>query len=128
MPLTQRALVFASRWFDGTTVRNTFEPLIADWQREWTRASIAILPVLFIWLRWGDLSRPRRKWYSPLPSGLATIAAIAAYLALWFVGVAVEIERVLPYSLGRWVPTFGLIALGLAARRRTARCSEMNAA
>ncbi len=30
-----RALAFASRWFDAATVRRTFEPLIADWQREW---------------------------------------------------------------------------------------------
>ncbi len=30
-----RALSFASRWFDPATVHRTFEPLIADWQREW---------------------------------------------------------------------------------------------
>lgn len=30
-----RALAFASRWFDPATVHRTFEPLIADWQREW---------------------------------------------------------------------------------------------
>ena len=86
-----------------------------------TRASLTILPVLFIWLRWGNLSRPRRKWYAPLPSSLATIAAIVAYLALWFVGVAVEIERLLPYSIGMWVPTLGLITIGLAARRTRVR-------
>lgn len=38
MALTSRALVFASRWFDEATVRRTFEPLIADWQREWLSA------------------------------------------------------------------------------------------
>jgi hypothetical protein len=38
MPLTNRALAFASRWFDAATVRGTFEPLIADWQREWQDA------------------------------------------------------------------------------------------
>ena len=39
MAITARALAFASRWFDEATVRRTFEPLIADWQREWQEAS-----------------------------------------------------------------------------------------
>jgi hypothetical protein len=30
-----RALAFASRWFQPALVHRTFEPLIADWQREW---------------------------------------------------------------------------------------------
>lgn len=30
-----QALNFAARWFDPQTVHRTFEPLIADWQREW---------------------------------------------------------------------------------------------
>ena len=38
MALTNRALAFVSRWFDAATVRRTFEPLIADWQREWQDA------------------------------------------------------------------------------------------
>ena len=38
MALTSRALAFASRWFDAATVQRTFEPLIADWQREWQDA------------------------------------------------------------------------------------------
>ena len=38
MATTTRALAFASRWFDDATVRRTFEPLIADWQREWQDA------------------------------------------------------------------------------------------
>ena len=39
MAITTRALAFASRWFDAATVHRTFEPLIADWQREWQDAS-----------------------------------------------------------------------------------------
>ena len=39
MAITNRALAFASRWFDEATVRRTFEPLIADWQRECQDAS-----------------------------------------------------------------------------------------
>ena len=38
MALTNRALAFATRWFDDATVRRVFEPLIADWQREWQDA------------------------------------------------------------------------------------------
>jgi hypothetical protein len=38
MAITNRALAFANRWFDVHTVRRTFEPLIADWQREWLDA------------------------------------------------------------------------------------------
>jgi len=38
MPPGSRALAFASRWFDPATVHRTFEPLIADWQREWIDA------------------------------------------------------------------------------------------
>ncbi len=41
MAITNRALAFVSRWFDEATVRRTFEPLIADWQREWQEASPA---------------------------------------------------------------------------------------
>lgn len=33
-----RALAFVARWFDASTVSNVFEPLIADWQREWQEA------------------------------------------------------------------------------------------
>jgi hypothetical protein len=38
MAITSRALAFASRWFDEATVRRVFEPLIADWQRQWSEA------------------------------------------------------------------------------------------
>ncbi|HEX6163630.1 MAG TPA: hypothetical protein VFZ31_09705, partial [Vicinamibacterales bacterium] len=35
MAMTSRALASLSRWFDSRTVSAVFEPLIADWQREW---------------------------------------------------------------------------------------------
>ena len=34
-----RLLALASRWLDAVTVTRVFEPLIADWQREWLDAS-----------------------------------------------------------------------------------------
>jgi hypothetical protein len=36
--LGKRLLAIATRWFDRTTVTNVFEPLVADWQREWIDA------------------------------------------------------------------------------------------
>lgn len=86
-----------------------------------TRASMTILPALFIWLRWGALNRPRRKWYAPLPSSLATLTAFVGYMALWSGGVVIELQRVLPYSLGMWVPTAGFMAVGFAARSLSRR-------
>ena len=41
MPPGTRALAFAARWFDPGTVNATFDPLIADWQREWRDAPVA---------------------------------------------------------------------------------------
>jgi hypothetical protein len=36
-----RLLAIASRWFDAATVSRVFEPLVADWQREWIDAAPA---------------------------------------------------------------------------------------
>ena len=45
MPGT-RLLAFARRWFPPSTVANVFEPLVADWQRQWIDAS----PPLRTWI------------------------------------------------------------------------------
>jgi hypothetical protein len=42
---------------------------------------------MLLWLRWGMLDRPRRRWYSPLPSWLLTPMVIVAFFALNFVGI-----------------------------------------
>ncbi len=39
-----RALAFATRWFDPQTVTTVFEPLVADWRREWLDAAPARRP------------------------------------------------------------------------------------
>lgn len=36
-----KLLAFARRWFPPSTVSSVFEPLVADWQREWTDATPA---------------------------------------------------------------------------------------
>ena len=43
-----RALAFASRWFDPHSVVTVFEPLIADWQREWIVSPPSRRPAVWI--------------------------------------------------------------------------------
>jgi hypothetical protein len=54
-----RALAFASRWFAPAIVHRTFEPLIADWQREWYE------------------SPPRRRRWVSVRASVAFICAAA---------------------------------------------------
>lgn len=61
MAITSRALAFASRWFDEATVRATFEPLIADWQRQWQ-----------------DAPPSRRRWISLRGLGAFAVAVIVS--------------------------------------------------
>lgn len=61
MAITSRALAFASLWFDEQTVRRTFEPLIADWQREWQDAPSA-----------------RRRWITLRGLGAFALAVIVS--------------------------------------------------
>jgi hypothetical protein len=42
-----RLLAFASRWFEAAVVARVFEPLVADWQREWIDAA----PARRAWVR-----------------------------------------------------------------------------
>jgi hypothetical protein len=48
MAITSRALAFASRWFDTQTVARVFDPLVADWQREWIDAPRSQRPVVHL--------------------------------------------------------------------------------
>jgi hypothetical protein len=51
------------------------------------RAHLALLPAVLLWLRWGMLNRPRRRWYSPLPSWLLNPILIGTFLVLDVIGV-----------------------------------------
>lgn len=44
---TDALLRFARRWFDERTVAGVFEPLVADWQREWSEAPASRHPLIF---------------------------------------------------------------------------------
>lgn len=46
MATTTRALAFVTRWFDAKIVSGVFDPLIADWQREWLDAPRARRPLV----------------------------------------------------------------------------------
>lgn len=78
-----------------------------------TRAVVALLPVLLLWLRWGGLEPPRRRWYWPLPASIATIAAIAGFFTLYFSGFRAEFTFDLLPGTGLWLPVLGLGAIGL---------------
>ena len=47
-----RALRFAARWFDPFTVSSVFEPLIADWQRQWIDSPRSRRPAVWISGAW----------------------------------------------------------------------------
>ena len=74
------------------------------------RAHLALLPAVLLWLRWGMHNRPRRRWYSPLPSWLLNPTLIGAFLLLNFIGVNFGA------AVGVWLPTFVFIAVGLISR------------
>jgi hypothetical protein len=74
------------------------------------RAHLALLPALLLWLRWGMLNRPRRRWYSPLPSWLLNPILIGAFLVLNMIGVNSGA------AVGVWLPTLVFIAAGLISR------------
>ena len=80
------------------------------------RAHLAILPAMLLWLRWGMLDRPRRRWYSPLPSWLLTPIVIVAFFALNFVGINFARSAAVGAAVGAWLPTLVFLAFGLIAR------------
>ncbi len=89
MALTSRALAFASRWFDEATVRRTFEPLIADWQREWQ-----------------DTPASRRWWVS--------VRAMAAFVCAAMVSSPAVIRAAVPSATSRRIATRIATFVGVA--------------
>jgi hypothetical protein len=92
MKTTARALAFARRWFDEATVHRVFEPLVADWQREWR-----------------DTTSARRAWVS--------VRGLAAF-ALSFVILTPRILVTPTPSRTRWnvtarIVTFCVVVGGL---------------
>lgn len=87
MTLANHALAFASRWFDEATVRSTFEPLVADWQREMAdarqrgRLPLAIAVVSGTWAFTRSLAGCAMTSDGWFPSWRAGGIGILAFLA-----------------------------------------------
>jgi hypothetical protein len=86
-----RALAFASRWFDPAVVHRTFEPLIADWQREWYESGPS-----------------RRAWVSI--RGFAAFACAAAISTPAV--VATPIPRAVTFSVAKRIAGFCFVVGG----------------
>ena len=82
-----------------------------------SRASLAALPIVLIWLRWRALGLPRRRWVGPLPATAATTLSIAAFFALFFYGFDLEHELRLARGSGAWLPIAALTCWGLIAQQ-----------
>lgn len=80
-----RALAFASRWFDPETVSSVFEPLVADWQREWREAPAPAR--LSVWIRGASalllsvIAAGPRMLATPWPAN--TINRVVTRTILW---------------------------------------------
>lgn len=87
------------------------------------RASLALVPVLLLWLRWRILDVPRKRW-APLPATVVAVAAIAGYGLLRSVDGYIEGGLNLSQGTGAWSPLAVIaIALFLDSRRRTRRAA-----
>lgn len=76
MPSIERLLAFASRWFDPTTVATVFEPMLADWQREWLDATPSRRPLIVArgyaaFAMTALASAPRAILFTPTPPAIA---------------------------------------------------------
>lgn len=108
----ERLRAFASRWFDPATVANVFEPMLADWQREWldaapSRRQWVVVRGYTAFVVTVIASTPRLV-FSPIPLELLTRLtwrAGAFWLvasALFFIPIAWRYaERSVPFS--RWI-------------------------
>jgi hypothetical protein len=87
------------------------------------RASLAVLPVCLLWLRWRLLELPRRRW-SPLPPSVIAIAAVAGYMVLRWTERGVEDVFDLSRGTGLWAPFVIFTALMCLDQWRRARRSR----
>ena len=94
-----RLLAFASRWFEASTVTRVFEPLVADWQREWSESA----PSRRAWVRvrgaaaftCAALWSAPRVFVTPLPSGLMqrVVMKVALFVAVGATLLSIPIFR-----------------------------------
>jgi hypothetical protein len=82
------------------------------------RAVLAIIPVLFIWLRWGTLNHMRRGRWWPLPALLMTALVAVAFFALDLAGIQLEFRLAWQPGTGLWVPVIAFVLVGVVAHSR----------
>jgi len=74
------------------------------------RASMALLPLTLLWLRWVSLAAPRRSWLRPLPATPAVCVALTLFLITFFAGWRLELSYLPGSGVGAWLP---IVALSL---------------
>jgi len=85
------------------------------------RASLAMLPVLLLWLRWRLLDLPRRRW-SPLPPTVIAILAFIGFAVLRQGDAFIEGGLGLSPGSGAWSPLLTMtLVICLDSWRRTWR-------
>lgn len=78
-----------------------------------TRGMMAVLPAVLVWIRWVFLAARRRS--APTPASGATIAVMAAFFALYTLGINSERALGLQPGSGTWLP-IAMFALAGAVR------------
>ena len=76
------------------------------------RASLAVLPLILIWLRWRALNNPSPQWL--LPAWLAATVTIGIFAVLRSNDVNIEAAFSLPTGAGAWFPLVAFVLIGLA--------------
>lgn len=76
-----------------------------------TRAMMAVLPAMLVWIRWVFLSARRRP--SSTPASGATIAVMAVFFGFYFLGINSERALGLQPGSGSWLPIAMLALAGI---------------
>jgi hypothetical protein len=82
------------------------------------RATLALVPVLLLWIRWRAIETGIGKWWSPLPAPVATAAGVAVFIATSFWGFLLERQLHLAAGTGFWLPVVALAILALTSGLR----------
>lgn len=83
------------------------------------RASLAVLPVVLMWLRWRALNHPSPQWL--LPAWLSAIVTIGIYFSLRENDRTIESLLGLGPGAAAWVPLVVFLAIGWIRDRAAAR-------
>ena len=90
------------------------------------RATLAILPAVLLWWRWGARERRRQRWYWPLPTPVATTTALVVFFTLYFASIVIEPNLNLNPGTGLWFPIAALLLWGTAERHWSRRAARLH--